>query len=96
MTLRTSTSLLCPISTWGALSCIANLQLPKVSVSPAHAARLAIFYSAMENKSLNIFNSRLILASPETATDMDYTRIEGVVAHGALLCQIYKSACSSS
>ncbi|GBG67830.1 hypothetical protein CBR_g951 [Chara braunii] len=36
---------------------------------------------AMENKSLNIFNSRLILASPETATDADYTSIEGVVAH---------------
>ena len=36
---------------------------------------------AMENKSLNVFNSRLILASPETATDGDYERIEGVVAH---------------
>ncbi|KAL6749281.1 hypothetical protein V8C86DRAFT_2851835 [Haematococcus lacustris] len=36
---------------------------------------------AMENKSLNIFNSRLVLASPETATDMDYSRIEGVVGH---------------
>eukprot|EP00475_Leptophrys_vorax_P044972 TRINITY_DN9202_c0_g2_i1.p1 TRINITY_DN9202_c0_g2~~TRINITY_DN9202_c0_g2_i1.p1 ORF type:complete len:793 (-),score=62.18 TRINITY_DN9202_c0_g2_i1:219-2465(-) len=36
---------------------------------------------AMENKSLNIFNSRLVLASPETATDNDYAAIEGVVAH---------------
>mmetsp|Transcript_58238 Transcript_58238/g.185534 ORF Transcript_58238/g.185534 Transcript_58238/m.185534 type:complete len:495 (-) Transcript_58238:8-1492(-) len=36
---------------------------------------------AMENKSLNIFNSRLILATPETATDVDFGRIEGVVAH---------------
>lgn len=36
---------------------------------------------AMENKSLNVFNSRLVLASPDTATDMDYHRIEGVVAH---------------
>lgn len=36
---------------------------------------------AMENKSLNIFNSRLVLASPETATDADYSAIEGVVAH---------------
>lgn len=36
---------------------------------------------AMENKSLNIFNSRLVLASPETATDTDYARIEGVVGH---------------
>lgn len=36
---------------------------------------------AMENKSLNVFNSRLVLASPETATDGDFTRIEGVVGH---------------
>ena len=36
---------------------------------------------AMENKSLNIFNSRLILATPTTATDADYAAIEGVVAH---------------
>jgi aminopeptidase N len=36
---------------------------------------------AMENKGLNIFNSRYILADPETATDMDYDGIEGVVAH---------------
>ncbi|MCK5518092.1 MAG: aminopeptidase N, partial [Alphaproteobacteria bacterium] len=38
-------------------------------------------FGAMENKSLNIFNSRLILANPETATDNDYLAIEGVVAH---------------
>ncbi len=36
---------------------------------------------AMENKGLNIFNSRYILADPETATDADYDAIEGVVAH---------------
>ncbi|WP_174801745.1 aminopeptidase N [Martelella limonii] len=36
---------------------------------------------AMENKGLNIFNDRLILADPETATDDDYARIEAVVAH---------------
>ncbi|XP_024396860.1 puromycin-sensitive aminopeptidase [Physcomitrium patens] len=36
---------------------------------------------AMENKSLNIFNSKLILASPETATDVDYAAIEGVIGH---------------
>ncbi|KAL9242811.1 hypothetical protein vseg_016775 [Gypsophila vaccaria] len=36
---------------------------------------------AMENKSLNIFNSRLVLASPETATDMDYAAILGVIGH---------------
>lgn len=36
---------------------------------------------AMENKSLNIFNSRLVLADPDSSTDLDYARIEGVVAH---------------
>lgn len=36
---------------------------------------------AMENKSLNVFNSRLVLASPETATDFDFYRIEGVIGH---------------
>ena len=36
---------------------------------------------AMENKGLNIFNSRLVLARPDTATDDDYLAIEGVVAH---------------
>ena len=36
---------------------------------------------AMENKGLNIFNSKLVLASAETATDLDFERIEGVIAH---------------
>ncbi len=36
---------------------------------------------AMENKGLNIFNDKVLLASPEIATDDDYARIEGVVAH---------------
>jgi aminopeptidase N len=36
---------------------------------------------AMENKGLNIFNSKLVFADPQTATDMDYFRIESVVAH---------------
>ncbi len=36
---------------------------------------------AMENKGLNVFNSKYILARPETATDDDYDGIEGVVAH---------------
>ncbi|WP_421780366.1 aminopeptidase N [Kiloniella litopenaei] len=36
---------------------------------------------AMENKSLNIFNSKCILASPDTATDMEFERIEAIVAH---------------
>jgi aminopeptidase N len=38
-------------------------------------------FGAMENKGLNIFNSRYILADPETATDGDYDAIAGVVAH---------------
>ena len=36
---------------------------------------------AMENKGLNIFNSSAVLASPEAATDADFERIEGIVAH---------------
>ena len=36
---------------------------------------------AMENKGLNVFNASLVLASPETATDMNYERIESVIAH---------------
>jgi aminopeptidase N len=36
---------------------------------------------AMENKGLNVFNSRYVLASPETATDADYKSIETIIAH---------------
>ncbi|WP_260580633.1 aminopeptidase N [Sphingopyxis sp. PET50] len=36
---------------------------------------------AMENKGLNIFNTRYILADPDTATDVDYDGVQGVVAH---------------
>ncbi|MGE0653331.1 MAG: aminopeptidase N, partial [Alphaproteobacteria bacterium] len=36
---------------------------------------------AMENKSLNVFNDKYILADPETATDGDHAGIETVVAH---------------
>ena len=38
-------------------------------------------FGAMENKGLNIFNSRYILADPETATDADFDAIAAVVAH---------------
>ncbi|MGE4431870.1 MAG: aminopeptidase N [Sphingobium sp.] len=38
-------------------------------------------FGAMENKGLNIFNSRYILVDPDTATDLDYDGVEGVVAH---------------
>ncbi|MDR3631079.1 MAG: aminopeptidase N [Desulfocapsaceae bacterium] len=36
---------------------------------------------AMENKGLNVFNSKYVLETPDTATDQDYIGIEGVVAH---------------
>ncbi|WP_321341734.1 aminopeptidase N [Breoghania sp.] len=36
---------------------------------------------AMENKGLNVFNDKYVLAKPETATDQDYAGIEGVIAH---------------
>jgi aminopeptidase N len=36
---------------------------------------------AMENKGLNVFNTKYVLASPETATDADFQNIEAVVAH---------------
>ncbi len=38
-------------------------------------------FGAMENKGLNIFNSSLLLADAESATDMNFERIESVVAH---------------
>ncbi len=38
-------------------------------------------FGAMENKGLNIFNSRYILADPDIATDADYDAVAGVVAH---------------
>ncbi|MBO1928352.1 aminopeptidase N [Thiomicrorhabdus sp. 6S2-11] len=36
---------------------------------------------AMENKGLNVFNSKFVLAKPETATDIDYEGIEAVIGH---------------
>jgi len=36
---------------------------------------------AMENKGLNVFNTKFVLARPDTATDVDYEGIEGVIAH---------------
>ncbi|WP_413113467.1 aminopeptidase N [Thaumasiovibrio sp. DFM-14] len=36
---------------------------------------------AMENKGLNVFNSKFVLAKPETATDTDYLGIEAVIGH---------------
>ncbi len=36
---------------------------------------------AMENKGLNVFNTRYVLADPDTATDSDYDGVEGVIGH---------------
>ncbi|MEA3274981.1 MAG: M1 family aminopeptidase, partial [Pseudomonadota bacterium] len=36
---------------------------------------------AMENKGLNVFNAKYVLALPDTATDQDFQGIEGVIAH---------------
>ena len=36
---------------------------------------------AMENKSLNVFNTQFVLAQPQTATDHDYQGVESVIAH---------------
>jgi len=36
---------------------------------------------AMENKGLNVFNDKYVLATPETATDTDFAQIEAVIAH---------------
>ncbi len=38
-------------------------------------------FGAMENKGLNIFNSKYVLAQPDSASDSDYEAIEGVIAH---------------
>ena len=38
-------------------------------------------FGAMENKGLNLFNSELVLADPESATDDDHAVIQGVIAH---------------
>ena len=43
---------------------------------------------AMENKSLNIFNTALVIAQPETATDRDFGRVEAVIAHELSLIHI--------
>jgi aminopeptidase N len=38
-------------------------------------------FGAMENKGLNIFNTKFVLARPDTATDADYLGVESVIAH---------------
>ncbi len=41
----------------------------------------AFNFGAMENKGLNIFNDKYVLADPDTATDLDFELIEGIVGH---------------
>jgi aminopeptidase N len=36
---------------------------------------------AMENKGLNVFNDKYVLATPDTATDADYASIDAIIAH---------------
>jgi aminopeptidase N len=36
---------------------------------------------AMENKGLNVFNTKYVLATKDTATDMDFSHVEGVIGH---------------
>lgn len=38
-------------------------------------------FGAMENKSLNIFNSSCALVDPDTATDTNYFRVQGIIGH---------------
>ncbi|CAL7964229.1 Aminopeptidase N [Gammaproteobacteria bacterium] len=38
-------------------------------------------FGAMENKSLNVFNSNVLLASPTTSTDADFSKVTAVIAH---------------
>jgi aminopeptidase N len=36
---------------------------------------------AMENKSLNVFNTSCVLTDPVTSTDAEYSRVEGIIGH---------------
>ena len=44
---------------------------------------------AMENKGLNVFNTALTLADPQSATDVDYERVSSLCAH-CVPCNIVK------
>jgi aminopeptidase N len=54
-----------------------NYDLPVFNVVATHDFNMG----AMENKGLNIFNSKYLLADPDTTTDDEYRRIEAVVGH---------------
>ncbi|HEX5489094.1 MAG TPA: aminopeptidase N [Rhodanobacteraceae bacterium] len=54
-----------------------NYDLPVFNVVATHDFNMG----AMENKGLNIFNSKYLLADPDTTTDGEYRRIEAVIGH---------------
>ncbi len=54
-----------------------NYDLPVFNVVATHDFNMG----AMENKGLNIFNSKYLLANPDTTTDDEYRRIEAVIGH---------------
>ncbi|MGH8190003.1 MAG: aminopeptidase N [Rhodanobacteraceae bacterium] len=54
-----------------------NYDLPVFNVVVTHDFNMG----AMENKGLNIFNSKYLLADPDTTTDDEYRRIEAVIGH---------------
>ncbi|HJR12319.1 MAG TPA: aminopeptidase N, partial [Rhodanobacteraceae bacterium] len=54
-----------------------NYDLPVFNVVATHDFNMG----AMENKGLNIFNSKYLLADPDTSTDDEYRRIEAVIGH---------------
>ena len=64
---------------------LSHLSLP----SPGYQRHVSVLFNSLCSldpnvlccRSLNIFNSRLVIASPSTSTDLDYSRVEGVVAH---------------
>ncbi|MGH8144924.1 MAG: aminopeptidase N [Rhodanobacteraceae bacterium] len=54
-----------------------NYDLPVFNVVATHDFNMG----AMENKGLNVFNSKYLLADPDTTTDDEYRRIEAVIGH---------------
>jgi aminopeptidase N len=50
---------------------------------------------AMENKGLNVFNTKFILARPDTATDSDYQHIEGVIGHEYLPFSVIRNSAAT-
>ncbi|MGH8126196.1 MAG: aminopeptidase N, partial [Rhodanobacteraceae bacterium] len=62
---------------WDEVAYGRNYDLPVFNVVATHDFNMG----AMENKGLNIFNSKYLLADPDTTTDDEYRRIEAVIGH---------------